>query len=177
MRVVGYRRKRPSEWEHFVDSSWTTLIGLTVLAAAMWYFASRRRRIVGKWKEGVAAFERGDMETAAKALRVCLRDAPTWVPARRLLGRALVAAHRIDEAEKELRLAAELEPRNPDGHLDFAIFLAQFAPNRPDEAIDSLVRAVEHGPMLRDRLANLEPLAPLRDHPRFQSLLARPPSA
>jgi Flp pilus assembly protein TadD len=141
----------------------------------MAFFATRRRRITGKWKQGVEAFERGDMEVAVKAFRACLRNAPTWVPARRLLGRALAAAHRIDEAEQELRLAAKLEPRNPEGHLDFAIFLARYAPDRADEAIDSLAEAVEHGPRLREQLAAIEPLAPLRDHPRFQALLSPPP--
>lgn len=160
-----------------MESFWTTLVGLTILVVTLAFFASRRRRIVSKWKEGAEAFQRGDMEAAAKALRACLRLEPAWVPARRLLGRALVATHRIDDAEKELRLAAEMEPRNPDGHLDFAFFLARFAPDRPDEAIDSLARAVEHRPLLREQLLNLEPLAPLRNHPRFQSLLARPPSA
>jgi len=159
-----------------VEFDWTTVVGVTILAATLIYFASRRHRIVSKWNEGIQAFERGDMDAAAKAFRACLRNAPTWVPARRLLGRALAATHRVAEAEKELQLAAKLEPRNPEGHLDFAIFLAHYAPDRPDDAIDALAEAVEHGPRLREKLMSIEPLAPLRNHPRFQALLPPPPS-
>ena len=148
------------------------LWGVLILGASIAFLWSRRYRLRKAWKDSIAALERGDFPAAERSLRKCLRQAPSWVPPRRLLGRALVALRRFDEAEKELRLAAQFEPRNPESHLELAVFLSNCPPVRLDEALASLRTALDFAPAMRDEVRRMPALALLRKHPAFQDVVA-----
>jgi len=153
-----------------VDEGNLTLWGLLLLGACIAFVWSRGYRLRRTWKKSVDALDLGDMATAEKYLQSCVNQAPSWVPARRLLGRTLVALQRYDEAENHLRLVSKFEPRNAEGHFELAVFLANCPPVRPEDAIDSLSSAIEYGPRLRAGLEVRPEFAALRDHPRFREL-------
>lgn len=150
------------------DALW----GVLLLAGSIGLLWSRRYRLRKAWKDSVAALERGDFPAAERSLRKCVRQAPSWVPPRRLLGRTLVALRRFDEAEKELRLAMQFEPRNAEAYLELAVFLSNCPPIRLDEAIENLRTALHLAPALRDEVQQMSLLASLREHPGYEEALS-----
>jgi tetratricopeptide (TPR) repeat protein len=153
-----------------MDEGRSALLGLLILAGCIGFMWSRGYRMRRAWRKSIEALEAGDMATAVKWLQSCVRQSPSFVPARRLLGRTLVALRRFDEAEKHLRLAAQFEPRNAEGHLELAMFLANCPPLRLDEAVEHLAKAFEFAPKLRTEAGQMPQLASLRQHGRFQDL-------
>ncbi len=145
----------------------STILGLLILAGCIGLMWLRGYRLRRAWRKGIEALEAGDMQIAAAWLQSCVKQSPSWVPARRLLGRTLVALSRYEEAEKHLRLSAQFEPRNAEGYLELAMFLANCPPVRLDEAIDHFEKAAEFAPRLRQEADRMPQLAPLRDHPRW----------
>ncbi|MCP4642578.1 MAG: hypothetical protein GY851_19190, partial [bacterium] len=133
---------------------------------------TRGRRAAKHWREGAAAFEKGDVAAAEAALRRTVKLAPIWAPAHRLLGVTLVRQEKFAEAEHPLRMASRLEPRNGQGHFDLGMYLATCPPVRADEAVASFEKAIEHAPALREQLT-IEALAPLRADSRFQELVGQ----
>ncbi|NJL73388.1 MAG: hypothetical protein HC888_18580 [Candidatus Competibacteraceae bacterium] len=81
--------------------------------------------------------------------------------ARRALGAVLAQQDRLDEAERELKMAAELQPRKPGGHLDLALFYARYQPDRAEDTIRALKEAIVHAPQLREDILKTRAL------PRF----------
>jgi len=148
--------------------------GVLILAGSIGLLWSRRHRLRRAWQQSVAALESGDMIAAEKALRSCVKQSPSWVPPRRLLARTLVALQRFDEAERHLRLAAEFEPRNAEGYLELAVFLANCPPVRLDESVEFLAKAVEFAPRLPEELAKMPQLQALHEHPGYKALLQAP---
>ena len=146
------------------------LLSIILLRWAVGYW--RQSRLKHWWRKGQAALEVHDFVAAEVALRECVRLAPIYAPVRRVLGRVLAHRHKLQEAEEHLRMGAELEPRNPAGHLDLGLFLAMTNPERIEEAIDALAKAVECDPDLRGALSNEARLMHLRQHKRFRELLA-----
>ncbi|GMV91232.1 MAG: hypothetical protein AMXMBFR82_10100 [Candidatus Hydrogenedentota bacterium] len=153
-----------------MDEGRSTILGLLILAGCIGLMWLRGYRLRRSWRKGIEALEAGDMQTAAAWLQSCVKQSPSWVPARRLLGRALVASGCFEEAEKHLRLAAQFEPRDAEGYLELAMFLANCPPVRLEEAIDQLAKAMEYAPRLRQEADRMPQLAPLRDHPRWAEL-------
>jgi len=145
------------------------LLGIILLRWGIAHWRDMRLR--QWWNKGQSAIEVNDMVGAEAALRQCVRMAPIYAPVRRLLGRVLARRHKIEEAEEHLRMGAELEPRNPDGYLDLAFFLALSSAGREDEAIDAFAKAIECAPDLRASLAAENRLAHLRRDERFRKLL------
>lgn len=76
---------------------------------------------------GVAAsaFRNGDIDAAARYVRVGIDRDPTRPDAHRLLGRVLLASRRDDEGLMELRLAVRLGPDDERAHLALADALVQ----------------------------------------------------
>jgi len=151
------------------------IVGVCVLAGivgfqlAMRYW--RTLRMKRCWLQANEALGQGDLATAEGALRKCVGLFPLWVPGRALLGAVLARADKLSDAEEEIRMAAELQPKDARGHLGLGMFYATRQPNRVEEAIDAFSKALECDPALRDRLAQ-EPLVQyLREHERFRALL------
>jgi len=157
-----------------MDEGRSALLGLLILAGCIGFMWSRGYRMRRAWRKSIEALEAGDMATAVKWLKSCVKQSPSFVPARRLLGRTLVALHRFDEAEKHLRLAAQFEPRNAEGHLELAMFLANCPPLRLDEAVDYVAKAIEFAPRLREEAAGMAQLAPVRELLHARGLIAPP---
>ena len=131
----------------------------------------RRRRLEKHWQRGQEAFQHGDFDAAEAAFRTCVRTVPTVAALRRALGGVLSHQRKFKEAEEQLRFAAELEPRNPIGHMDLGFFFAVAVPDRAEHAIDAFAEAVACDPAMRDKLAQEPRLDPLRRHERFRDLI------
>lgn len=109
------------------------------------------------------AMEAGDWASAEQSLKRCLARAPLWVPGRRMRAVLLTRTARMDEAEAEFKLAAELQPRDAEGHVQLAMFYATRGPAKAEQAAEALRTAVACAPGLKEAL--------LRD-PRFGGICA-----
>ncbi len=150
-------------------------VGLGILALLLMYQWGRGRmrmsRMKREWEIALRAFKDKDLETAQKSLQRCVRLMPTWTPARFMLGGVLAKRGRLADAEEQLKLGADLEPRNPEGHLQLGMFYVVCHPDRADEAIAALERAAACDPSLRDQFAKAPGLEAIKSHPRFQQLV------
>ncbi len=150
-------------------------IGLGILALLLLYQwgTSRMRmsRLKREWETALRAFKDKDLETAQKSLQRCVRLMPMWTPARFMLGGVLAKRGRLADAEAQLKLGADLEPRSPEGHLQLGMFYVVCHPDRAGEAIAALERAAACDPALREQFANAPGLEAIRSHPRFQQLI------
>jgi Flp pilus assembly protein TadD len=149
-------------------------IVLLILVLRSVYMQWKRRRFAALLQEGAEAFKNKDSAGAGSAFRQCVRFAPTSAQVRLALGAVLAHRQKFKEAEEQLRLAAQLEPRKPLGHLELGFFLALCAPDRPDEAVAAFGEAVKCAPQVREGLAKDPRLAGLRQHAEFQKLLEAP---
>jgi Tfp pilus assembly protein PilF len=146
------------------------LIAIIVAKAGVSQY--QRVRMQRAWETGFAAFKSADLETAATQFGRCVKWAPIWVEARRMLGLTLARLGRHDEAETHYKFALELEPRNADTHLDFAAYLTQRGPEHFDLALVNLEKALNLAPKLREKVRDWRVLEPLHEDERFQRLMA-----
>lgn len=128
------------------------IITLAIIALRIGYMWWRPRRIRRIWERGLAALEQGDYAAAEGDLRTCTKIEPTFSPARRMLARAQVKQHKLDEAEEQLQMASKFEPKNAEAHAELGLFLARYTRGREEEAIDALRKAVTLAPGLREHL-------------------------
>lgn len=149
-------------------------IVLLIIGLRSVYTQWKRRRFAALLKGGAEAFKNKDSAAAEAALQGCVRLAPTSAQMRLALGAVLAQRQKFKEAEEQLRLAAQLEPRKPLGHLELGLFLAISAPDRADEAVAAFAEAVKCAPQVREVLAKDPRLAGLRQHAEFQKLLEAP---
>ncbi|NUM54047.1 MAG: hypothetical protein HUU46_10425 [Candidatus Hydrogenedentes bacterium] len=120
------------------------------------------------------AYERKDFAEVRNAFRYVVKKYPGWAMARRMLARGLAGLGQHAEAEQELRLAAQLEPRNAEGHIDLAIFLASLPRDRHEEAVACIETALGVAPEMRPAVATLPQLRALHSHPQFRMLAGLP---
>jgi tetratricopeptide (TPR) repeat protein len=146
-------------------------IVVLIIVLRVAYSQWKRRRFVTSLKAGAEAVKNRDSATAESAFRQCVRLVPTSAQVRLALGAVLAQRQKLGEAEEQLRLAAQLEPRKPLGHLELGFFLALCAPDRVDDAVAAFTEAVKCAPNLREGLAKDPRLAALRQHAQFQKLL------
>jgi len=136
---------------------------------AMRYWRTARMK---RWMDrGKQALAQGDMDAAEDAFRRCVALFPLWVPGRALLGAVLAKQGKLAEAEEQIRMAAELQPREAAGHMGLGMFFATQRPPRVDDAIDAFSKAIECNPKLRERLAREPTIQHLRESERFRGLL------
>lgn len=151
------------------------MIGLGLLALLLAYQWGRGRlrmaRMRQAWEAALFALKDNNLEEAEQRFNQCVRLMPMWTPARFMLGGVLAKRERFAEAEAQLKMGADLEPRSADGHVQLGMFYLVCQPARADDAIASLEQAVACNPALRERFAKEPQLAPLRAHPRFQRLI------
>ncbi len=76
------------------------------------------------WKLAVARLQLGDFDEAAEFGAIFSRLVPESSNGLRLMGSALMAAGRLDEAEAAFRRALERNPGDPASRLDLALLLA-----------------------------------------------------
>lgn len=114
----------------------------------------------------------GNDAEAVRGFRGAIRLDPTFAPAHRELGAAMLRAGRFEEAAASLGRAVELDPDLPDAHNSLGAALAQLG--RLDEAIGAFQRAADLDPNLVSAWYNLAVLH-LRagDRPAFDNALAQ----
>jgi len=144
---------------------------LLIIGLRSVYTQWKRRRFAALLKAGAEAVKNKDFAAAESAFRGSVRLAPTSAQIRLALGAVLAHRQKFKEAEEQLRLAAQLEPRKPLGHLELGFFLALSAPDRADEAVAAFAEAVKCAPQVREGLVKDPRLAQLRQHAEFQKLL------
>lgn len=150
---------------------WQGILLSVVIVAFMWGYAhSRGWRAKRLWEQGIHAVNGQEWAKAETIFRKCARLVPVWTGSRKMLAVALLKQGKLDEAEEQFRMASELEPRRPEGHLDLGFFLATLRPGRQEDAIDAFARAIEFDPDVRTVLRDEQRLASLRDNPRFMEL-------
>ena len=130
----------------------------------------RDLRLKRHWRHSQEALQTGDLVRAQAALKKCVALMPLWTPPRVLLGVVRARQGDLSGGEAHLKLAAEFHPRQPEGYLQLGLFYASFCPEREDDAINALSKAVEYAPELRESLAHEPRLARLRRHPRFKEI-------
>ena len=130
-------------------------------------------RLKRHWKQSQEALQADDLPRAEAALKKCVALMPLWTPPRVLLGVVRARQGDLPGGEAHLKLAAEFHPRQPEGYLQLGLYYATFCPEREDDAINALRKAIEYAPELRERLAHEPRLARLRHHPRFQEMLGQ----
>ncbi len=100
-----------------------------------------------------------------------LRRDPSYTEVVELLGGLYTDAGRIADGLRMDRKLVRLQPENATAHYNLACSLA--LSKRPRHALDALERAVDLGYHDAVWMRDDEDLAPLRDHPEFQQLIAR----
>lgn len=108
----------------------------------------RMHRLKHWWTVGGEALTSGDAAAAVAAFRKCLAIWPAAPNFHEALGTALSQAGQTDEAERELRLAVDLEPARAQSHLNLALFYAFAVAGREHEALDAFARVHELDPNL-----------------------------
>jgi tetratricopeptide (TPR) repeat protein len=91
------------------------------------------------WQAGRDAFDRGSFEVAAEHFAATVKTNPNWAGGHLMLGRALSALERHDEAIEHLKAALILTPG--DATATIALARALLAAKRHDEARDLLAKA------------------------------------
>ena len=127
----------------------------------------RMHRLKHWWTAGSEALASGHADAAVAAFRKCVAIWPAAPNFHEALGTALSHAGRLDEAEQELRLAADLEPGRAQSHLNLALFYAFAVAGRDREALDAFGRVHELDPNLAaDALARSDIAARLDEAAR-----------
>lgn len=146
------------------------IIGVLAVRGAL--SLSRQIRLKKHWKRAQEALREEDLDSAAAALRRCISLMPLWVMARGTLGVILARQGKLDEAEEQLKLAAELQPRRPEGFVELGLFYALHCEGREDDAIGAFVNAAEHAPELAEQIRRDPRLKHLHAHSRFGEIAA-----
>jgi len=155
--------------------SYQTYLGLGIALCVIFGFSLVRRHRSQRFKKlfdaAQSAYRRHDYEAAERELRQCIRIAPIWSEGHTALGETLARQGKLDEAEVSIRLASDLRPRDPLGHLDMGFFLVTYRPKDVDRALASFEKALSLDPSLREGLMADRRLTHLRDEPAFRALL------
>ena len=143
------------------------LIALIGLQVGMRYWTTVRTRRA--WEEAQAAMARHDFESAATSLDKTIKLMPLWTHARMIYGVVLSELGRLPEAEEQLKMAADLQPKEADGHIELGIFYVTTA-NRPEEGITALRVALACDEKARYRIETEPRLRDFRDGPHYAQL-------
>lgn len=146
------------------------VLGIGLIAWKFYRDATLQKRAQRAWNRASAAYEEGDLGAACEGFGRVVRMVPTWAPGRRMFGRTLVQAGLNDDAEREFRMAAALDPKSAPAHVDLGLFLALNRRNQ-EEAVEVLEKAVSFDEKVRDELASVGELDILKANPRFRALM------
>jgi len=125
------------------------LLALVGLQAATRFWTVHRTRTA--WEEAQAQLARGNFGDAEVALARCVKLMPLWLQPRMLYGAVLARQGKLDLAEEQLKFAAELQPREADGHIELGIFYVTAA-QRIEDGIAAFRNALNCGEGVRHRI-------------------------
>ena len=136
------------------DAVFILLLGGVYIGIMLAWKRFRMHQIKRWWTAGHEALANGNAEVAVAAFRKCLRIWPAAPNFHEALGTALSRLGKLDEAEKSLKMAVDLEPSRAQSHLNMALFYAFAVPGREREAVAAFERVRELDPALaKDALA------------------------
>jgi Flp pilus assembly protein TadD len=130
------------------DVVFILLLGGVYIGIMLAWKRFRIHQIKQWWTAGHAALAGDDAGAAVAAFRKCLRIWPAAPNFHEALGTALSRLGRLEEAERELRLAADLEPSRAQSQLNLALFYAFAVPGRDCDAVAAFERVRELDPAL-----------------------------
>lgn len=145
------------------------LFGLVGIQAGMRYWTVHRTR--RSWHLAQEHMSRGDFGEAEQALARCIKLMPLWTQARMLYGAVLAQQGKLDDAEENLRMAAELEPKQADGHIELGIFYVTAA-GRIDEGLAAFRQALACDERARYRIDTEPRLRDFRESDAYAQLEA-----
>jgi predicted Zn-dependent protease len=135
------------------------LVGIVGMQLAFRYLKQARMR--KWWVRAEEACRVGDFPEAEVALQKCVSLMPLWVPPRSLLGVVLAKQNKLDGAEEQLKMVAELQPKEAQGFVELAAFYALFRPEQKSDGLGALEKALAIDPTLREKLAKDERVSAL----------------
>lgn len=135
----------------------STYIGLAIALAIVGGFIFARKyqqkRFENYHQASQRAFREGDLAAAERNLAKCLKLMPIWADGHRALGEVFARQGKMHDGLERMRFAAQLQPRNPLGHLEVAHFLMTHHPEAEAEARSALEAAIALEPKLADEIA------------------------
>jgi len=135
------------------------LVGGVYVCVALAWKRLRTWQIKHWWTAGHQAIADGKPDAAAAAFRKCLRVWPAAPSFHEALGSALSQAGELEEAERELRMAVDLEPSRAQSHLNMALFYAFVSRGRDRDAVEAFARVRELDPALAEEVLAKEQVA------------------
>lgn len=134
-----------------------TYIGLGIAFAIVGGFIFARKYQQKRFEEyhrrSQQAFREGNLAAAEAALKKCLKLMPIWADGHRAMGEVLARKGEIEKGAERMHFAAQLQPRNPLGHLELAHFLVSYQPDAEAQAREALNQAIALEPTLAEELA------------------------
>lgn len=147
------------------------LAGLVALRGGMNRWTMHR--VQRAWEGACADLDARTYEAAEGKLATCVRLVPTWIPARFTLGAVLAAQGKLAEAEAQLKFARDLEPRQPEGHIELGVYYLTVA-KQPAAGVAALREAIALKPDVIQRINTDPRLAAFRDTEDFARLTDTP---
>ena len=145
------------------------LAGLVALQAGMRYWTLHRTRVA--WSAAQEHMTRGDFEEAEVALAKCVKLMPLWIQPRVLYGSVLSRLNKLESAEEQLKLAAQLQPKDAGGYIELAIFYITVA-DKMEDGIAALNQALKYDPQARYRIDTEPRLRDFREQDAYAQLEA-----
>ncbi len=143
------------------------LIGLVALQTGTRYWTVHRTRKA--WTDAQAHLSRGDFDEAEPALARCVKLMPLWIQPRMVYGAVLSRQGKLTEAEEHLKMAAQLQPREADGHIELGIFYVTAA-DRIDDGVAAFREALACDDKARYRIDTEPRLREFRDSEAYSQL-------
>jgi tetratricopeptide (TPR) repeat protein len=132
-------------------------VGLGVCTPLLFFAVSFvRASEPSTYEEAVAAFERGDYDSAADRFKDLIDASPTWAGGHVVLGQCYYLLGRSEPGEKSLRTARELDPQTDLFAAYYAAGQLLYKQEHFDQAIPPLEKAVEHAPATYEKQTLLQ---------------------
>lgn len=133
---------------------------------AMWSQGYRSRRL---FKRGLAHLDANKPAQALTVFESVVKMQPLWSPARRILARLYAQAGRVADAEKQLTLVTQFEPRNAEALVELGLFAIHYGgPAGIEKAYAHFTQARGLAPRIFDSLGTEKEFEALRTHPKFR---------
>jgi Flp pilus assembly protein TadD len=145
------------------------LLCLIGLQTGLRYWNVRRTRQA--WNDAQAHMTRGDLDEAEEALARCVKLMPLWLQPRLLYGAVLAQQGKLESAEEHLKMVAELQPKEADGHIELGIFYVTAA-QRMEDGVTAFRTALACGEEARRRIDAEPRLRDFRESDAYAQLEA-----
>lgn len=143
----------------------STYIGMGIVMAIVGGFIFARKYQQKRFEKNHRAFQQafreGNLAAAEAAMGRCLKLMPIWADGHRAMGEIMARQGRMEDGVERMRFAAQLQPRNPLGHLELAHYLVTYKPDATTEARSALEAAIALEPQLAEEIVHHDRYAKL----------------